>query len=167
MSVLSTVFIAIAAAFIGFIIGICVDVAGSVPLCPVSTEPNPVKTFNAPLKPKEEVHEPVVISKVVLPKRIKELEYNKRVNAALKEVVDKAVDVWISSTDKVYKRRIANNLYHDWHVKLEDANYRNYNPNLQRLDIVGRRVGNWFKFDVFWEAKDQKRDCMGYVRSHK
>lgn len=166
MSVLATVFIAIAAAFIGFIIGICVDVAGSVPI-PASIEPNPVKTFNAPLKPKEEVHEPVVVSTVVLPKRIKELEYNKRVNAALKEVIDKAVDVWISSTDKVYKRRIANNLYHDWHVKIEDANYRKYNPKFQRLNIVGRRVGNWFKFEVFWEAKDQKRDCIGYARSHK
>lgn len=161
MSVLATVLIAIAAAFIGFIIGLCVGVSSEAPTLVQSAGPNPVQTFNAESKPKE-VHEPVVVSKVVLPKRIKELEYNKRVNAALKEVVDKAVNVWVGGDNKSYKRSLANHLYHEWHTRLVNTNYRDYNPNLQRLNIIGRRVGSGFKFEAFWEAKDPKRD----VRRH-
>lgn len=147
MSVLATVLIAIAAAFIGFIIGLCVGVRDAAPTLVQSTEPNTIKTFNA------EPPVPAVTSNVVLPKRIKEIEYNKRVNAALKEVIDKAVDVWVGSTDKSYKRQIANQLYHEWHVKIENTNYRNYDPNLQCLCFVGRRVGSGFKFEAFWTKK--------------
>lgn len=148
MSVVATVLIAIAAAFIGFIIGLCVGVSYAPPNLVQSTEPNPIQIFNA-----EPTPAPAVTSKVVLPKRIKELEYNKRVNAALKEVIDKAVDVWVSGRSKAYKRQIANNLYHEWHVKIENINYRNYNPKLQCLCFVGRRVGSGFKFEAFWTEK--------------
>lgn len=164
MSVLATVLIAIAAAFIGFIIGIYIaDYDGGYAYVYANapyTEPpkNSEKTTNAEPPPV-----PAVTSKVVLPKRIKELEYNKRVNAALKEVIDKAVDVWVSGRSKAYKRQIANNLYHEWHVKIENTNYRNYNSNLQCICFVGRRVGSGFKFEAFWEAKDPKRDA----RRHK
>ena len=169
MSVLTTVLIAIAAALIGFIIGFCVGCVDYIDnsLKKQSTEPNPIKTFNAPLKPKEEVHEPIVVSKVVLPKRIKELEFNKRVNAALKEVVDKAIDVWVSGDNKAYKRRLANELYDEWHAKIDNVNYREYRPNLQRLNFIGRRVGCGFRFDAFWESKDPKRDCPEYARRLK
>lgn len=149
MSVLATVFIALAAAFIGFIIGCIVGISCSDPVCPVSTEPNPIKTVNADLKPKEAV----VLSKVVMPKRIKEPEYNKKVNAALKDAIDEAVDVWVSGNSKPYKRALANSLYHEWHVKLENVNYRNYNPKLQCLNIVGKRGWYGFKFEAFWNEK--------------
>ena len=152
MSVLATVFIALAAVIIGFIIGFIVgavhDIDESISRCSPSTEPNPVITFNA-----EPTPAPAVTSKVVLPKRINELEYNKRVNAALKEVIDKAVDVWVGSTDKGHKRQIANQLYHEWHVKIENTNYRNYDPKLQCLCFVGRRVGSGFKFEALWTEK--------------
>ena len=168
MSVLATVLIAIAAAFVGFIIGLIVgDADVSTPGWVPYTEPpkNPAKTSNA-----EPTPVPVVTSKVVMPKRIKELEYNKRVNAALKEVIDKAVDVWVSGRSKGYKRQIANNLYHEWHVKIENANYRNYDPTLQCLCFVGRRVGSGFTFEALWDEKlpkNPKHDCTGYARRHK
>lgn len=170
MSTLTIVLIVIAAAIIGFFIGLLIEVVVSEPIRPVSTEPNPIKTFNAPLKPKEEVHEPVVLSKVVMPKRIKELEFNKKVNAALKEVIDKAVDVWIAEDNKPYKRSLASKLYVEWHAKIENASYHNYNPNLQCLNFVGRRVGVGFKFEAFWSEKTPKTsklDCIGYARGHK
>lgn len=143
MSVLVTVFIAIAVAVIAFIIGICVG--GS------------IKEPNAESKPIDYVHEGVVLSKVVIPKRITKLEYNKKVNALLKEVVDKAVDVWVVEDSKPYKRKLANQLYHEWHSKIENADYRNYNPDFQCLVIVGRRFGGGFKFDAFWDEKLPKK----------
>lgn len=153
MSVLAIVLIAIAAAFIGFIIGFIVGAVRDIDESISSTEPNPIITFNA-----EPTPAPAVTSKVVLPKRINELEYNKRVNAALKEVVDKAVDAWVGSTDEDHKRQIANQLYHEWHVKIENTNYRNYDPKLQCLCFVGRRVGSGFKFEAFWTEKTDDYD---------
>lgn len=147
MSVLATVLIAIAAAFIGFIIGFCVGFT-DVPYEWKPNTENSAKTSNA-----EPASAPAVTSKVVLPKRINELEYNKRVNAALKAVIDKAVDVWVGSTDKGHKRQIANQLYHEWHVKIENTNYRNYDPKLQCLCFVGRRVRSGFKFEALWTEK--------------
>ena len=168
MSTLAIVFIALAAAVIGFIIGVFVAMSESKPICPDSTATNPVKLFNASdLKPKESVREPIVVSKVVLPKRIKELEYNKRVNAALKEVIDKAVDVWVIGENKDYKRTVANTLYHEWHAKIDNVSYREYRPNLQRLNFIGRRVDSGFIFEAFWESKDPKRDCTEYERELK
>ena len=168
MSVLATVFIAIAAFLIGCIVGLIICMIGIDPVEPYSTKPNPVKTFNASeLKPKEEVREPFVVSKIVLPKRIKELEYNKRVNAALKEVVDKAVNVWVAGDNKAYKRSLANHLYDEWHARIVNVSYRDYNPNLQRLNFIGRRVGSGFKFEAFWKSKDPKWDCLEYARRHK
>lgn len=142
-----TVFIAIAAAFIGFIIGCIVDMPG---------DPTPVMTPTTAPKPKEEVHKHFVMSKVVMPKRIKEPEFNRRVNAALKEVVDKAVDLWVSGDNKAYKSRLASELYLEWHAKIDNATYRDYRPNLQRLNFIGRRVGRGFKFEAFWESKEPK-----------
>lgn len=176
MSILGIVLIALSAAIVGFFIGLVVGVETSTDWAPLpepnttvkTVNGNPIKTFNAAdLKPKEEVHESVVLSKVVLPKRIKELEYNKRVNAALKEVIDKAVDVWVSGDNKPYKRRLANSLYKEWHAKIDNASYREYRPNLQRLNFIGRRVGYRFIFEAFWESKDPKRDCPEYARGVK
>ena len=153
MSVLATVLIAIAAAVIGFFIGCVVGISYSEPICPVSTEPkNPIKTFNAT----EDECGQFVLSKVVLPKRINELEYNKRVNAALKDVVDKAVNVWVGGDNKPYKRSLANHLFHEWHTRIVNVNYRDYNPKMQCLNFIGRHGWYGFVFDAFWESKDPK-----------
>ena len=147
MSVLATVLIAIAALLIGIVIGLIICMIGIGPEVPVSTDPNTIKTFNADPTPKEEVT--FVFSKVVMPKRINELEYNKRVNAALKEVIVKAVDVWVKGRSKAYKNTVANNLYHEWHARIDNASYRDYRPSFQRLNFIGRRVGSGFIFEAF------------------
>ncbi len=169
MSVLATVAIAIAVAVIAFIIGVCVGISGSEPVCPFSTESNPIKTSNT------EPPVPAVTSKVVLPKRISKAEYNKRVNACLKDAVTRAVSVYVPMSDKEQKQRIIKSMYNEWHDKLCDIlAYGKYNPEFQRLDIVGRKTSPSksdyspysLRFDADWSLK-QPYDSISYARRHK
>lgn len=133
----STIFIAIAAAFVGFIIAVFLGVACVYPKH---------KTI-------EDVREQFVCSKAVMPKRIKEPDFNKRVNAALKEVIDKAVDVWACGDDKPYKRSLANLLYNEWRPNIKNASYGDYDPKFPCLNFVGRRGRCGFVFENFWSEK--------------
>lgn len=168
MSTLAIVFIAIAAAIIGFVIGLCVGFAGNEPVQPMST-PNPVKIFNAEPPPV-----PFVTSKVVLPKRISKSEYTKRVNACLKEAVTKSVNAFVAVSDQSEKRSIINAMYSEWHGKLSELAYSKYNPEFQRLDIVGRKTSSdksnyrpySLRFDAAWSLK-QPYDCISYARRFK
>lgn len=152
MSVLATVLIVIAEAVVGFAIGFAAT------------------SKKVALKPKEDVHTPIIVSKVVMPKRIKEIAYNERVNSALKEAIDKTVDVWIFGDDKHYKRQLANLLYAEWHPKIENVSYRDFNPDLPCLYFVGRRAGSGFVFEAFWCEKVPKNPnaaAVGYARRHR
>ena len=146
----STIFIAIAAAFVGFIIAVFLGVA----YVTLSTGHKTNEDVREPVVREPVVREPVVCSKVVMPKRIKEPDYNKRVNAALKEVIDKAVDVWACEDNKPYKRRLSNLLYNEWHAKIKNASYSDYDPKFPCLNFVGRRAWCGFIFENFWSENN-------------
>lgn len=152
----TTIIVAIAAAVIGFIIGLIVGMADvtSTPGWVPHTEP----------KKAEQHPMPAVTSKVVLPKRISKDEYTKRVSACLKEAVTKVVDTWVVGDDKAHKRQVVNSLYAEWHGRLAELAYSNYNPQRQRLDIIGRRLDHGFKFDAFWSSKNVS-DYEAYFRN--
>lgn len=158
MPLWTVILIAIVAAFIGFAIGFCI---GYTPV-PHAYKPNmganPVTTFDA------ELPIPAVTSKVVLSKRISKSEYTKRVNACLKDAVTKAVNVWVSVIDKSDKRRIINAIYAEWHDKLPELAYSKYNPEFQRLDIVGYKTKSGsIVFDAVWSIKEPY-DRISYAK---
>lgn len=169
MSITTTVLFAIAAAVIAFIIGLCVGI-GAAPSVKLDTDPNnPVKTFNA------EPPIPIVKSKLVLPKRISKAEYDKRINACLKDAVTKAVKVFVVVSDKAMQRRIIKSMYIDAKTRLSEyLVYSNFKPDFQRLDIIvrkGNSVASSFRpyglcFDALWTEK-LPSDCINYARKHK
>lgn len=161
MSIVSTILIAIAALVIGFIIGFCVGFTGVPAEWKPDIKSNPVQPFNA------EPSIPVVTSKVVLPKRISKAEYAKRVNTCLKDVVTKAVNAYVSVSDKTEKQRIIKGMFDEWKAKLRDViAYDKYNPDFQRLDIIcHKNKSDSIVFDAAWSLK-QPYDCLSYVRRH-
>lgn len=165
----TTIVIAIVATVIAFFIGLCVGVRTALPVN-LDTDPNnSVKTFNA------EPPIPIVKSKLVLPKRISKAEYDKRVNACLKDAVTKAVKVFVAVSDKAMQRRIIKSMYIDAKTSLSKyLVYSNFKPDFQRLDIIvhkGNSVESGFRpyglcFDALWTEK-LPSDCLNYARKHK
>lgn len=156
MSLWTVILIAIVAAFIGFAIGFCIGYTTVPHAWKPNMGPNSVTTFDV------ELPIPAVTSKVVLSKRISKSEYTKAVNACLKDAVTKAVNVWVSVIDKSEKRRIINAMYAEWHEKLPELAYSKYNPEFQRLDIVGHKTSSAksdyspysLRFDAVWSPKE-------------
>lgn len=165
----TTVVIAIVTTVIAFFIGLCVGVRTALTE-KLDTDPNnPVKTFNA------EPPIPIVKSKLVLPKRISKAEYDKRVNACLKDAVTKAVKVFVAVSDKAMQRRIIKSMYNEEKTRLSKyLVYSNFNPDFQRLDIIVHK-GNSDEsgsrpyslcFDALWTEK-LPSDYINYARKHK
>lgn len=136
----------------GFFIGMWVAFSTHTSAIPTQSSTEYVKSGSMPKKKEE--HFPIIKAEAILPKRIKEDEYNKRVNAVLLAACNRVVDVFLCGMDRKDKDVYSNLLYTEWHSKLHQLAYCKYDPDLQKLTIIGRAAKSGFKFYAVWCRKD-------------
>lgn len=158
----TTVLIAIAAALIGFVIGLIIGMAEVPPKPGCKTlQPTPEKDKTIP--------EPVVTT-IIIPKRIGCDAFTKRVNRAVRDTVIKA----FSACQIQYNDETVDHMMIKVLLSLPCLKYDEYRPQFQRLDIVGRTCANLddginpndLYFDAAWSKKTPS-DVSTYVKRGK
>lgn len=157
MSTLATVFIAIAAAIIGFVIGLIIGMA--------EVPPKPGwKTIPTTPKKDKTIPEPIVTT-IIMPKRIGHDTFTKRVNKAIKDTIIKAFSAYmIQYNDETVDRMLTK-----MRLTFPSLEYDEYRPQFQRLDIMCNTRASLedgintkdLHFDVFWSKKTPSDVKMG------